>query len=118
MLLAGSLAASAQSKLNLSALEAVNAVHAVASMPAKAKAMSAVTVPVSIGLVPGGDISALNSIEGLEISNRIGDVVLATVPVSGLEALAGLESVRTVEFPEEATPTMMHARISTFASKV
>lgn len=118
MLLAGSLAASAQSKLNLSALEAVNAVHAAASTPAKAKAMSAVKVPVSIGLVPGGDITALNTIEGLEISNHIGDVVLATVPVSGLEALAGLESVRTVEFPEEATPAMMHARISTFASKV
>lgn len=116
MLLAGSLAASAQSKLNLSALEAVNAVGT--SVPAKAKAMSAVKVPVSIGLVSGSDSSALAEIAGVEISNRIGDVVLATAPVGSLEAIAALECVRTVEFPEEARPAMMHARISTFASKV
>lgn len=107
---------SAQSKLDLSALRKTVEFKQ-SKLPATRAALAEENVPVLIQLVPGTPGSLLESY-GVEVSNSIGDVVMASLKVSDLEKVAALPQVVTIELTQEAAPQMMHARISTFASKV
>ena len=73
-------------------------------------------VPVLIQIIPGASFTDLTK-HGVEISNNIGNVVMAYLKVSELEKVASLPQVVTTEISGKR-PQMMHSRISTFASKV
>lgn len=117
--LAFSPAAMAQSKLSISALQKVSAIkHSQTTGNVRyAAAAKTETLPVLIEVVEGTVDSDID-VAGIEVANRIGNIVLASVPAGSLEELAALKCVKSVDLTAEANTEMMHARISTFASKV
>lgn len=110
------LTASAQSKLDLSALRKTAELRQSAQQPTRA-AIADEVVPVMIQLVPGASQSDLTK-QGVEVSNHIGNMIMASLKVSDLERIAALPQVITLEIAKESKPQMMHARVSTYASKV
>ncbi len=106
----------AQSKLDLSAMRKATEYNHAKRSGTRSEVTDEV-VPVLIQIIPGASFTDLTK-HGVEISNNIGNVVMAYLKVSELEKVASLPQVVTLEISGEAAPQMMHSRISTFASKV
>jgi hypothetical protein len=109
----------ATNKLSLTALQAVNELQYAQQHgnKARAKVMAQETVGVLFKVSPSTDENKLN-VDGLEILTRIGNIVVANIPVSSLSALADYDVVKAIDLAAEAQPELYHTRAITHAAQL